>query len=232
MQVSRIHKWREYYYKLRVTDRRTSEFEEFGPTAAASAPPDLIAVEIQRQEDMLFREFTGRRCWLFPARTFGALCTCFDKTLQKRTRSGHLACFDTGFLGGYMSPIEVFVQMDPNPKTQNSTPLQEVQQSDTTGRMISFPPVSVRDILVESSNRRWRVLNVRQTERLRAVVRQELQLHEIPKGDIEYSLPINIDERLNQPSALRNFTNPQNVDDNGTYDDILSAYGHPLGTLR
>lgn len=232
VKVNLLHKWRQYFYKLRVVDRRTGAAQEFGPTSSSEEAPDLIGAEIQRQEDVLFREFVGRKAYLFIARTFGPSCSCFDATMGRITRSNHRPCFGTGWLGGYMRPIEVYIQIDPNPKNSNATSLQTVQQSDTIGRMISFPPVSPKDVLVEADNRRWRVMSVRATQRLRAVVRQEIQLHEIPRGDIEYELPVNVDERALTSSADRNFTNPQNVESGKTYDDIIAAYGHPLGTLR
>jgi hypothetical protein len=231
VQVSLLHKWRQYFYKLRIVDRRTGEVLDVGPASSGDSAPDLIGSEIIRQEDMLFREYVGRRCWLFNVRTFGPRCSCWDVTLNKMTRSNHLPCFGTGWLGGYMAPIEVFVQVDPNPRSSSPSSLQEVQQSDTVGRMISFPPANPRDILVESENKRWRVISVRATQRLRATVRQELQLHEVPKGDIEYALPVRIDEQNLQAAAPRNYTNPQNIEKNGDYSDILTAYGHPDGTL-
>ena len=226
--VSLHHRWRQYHYKLKIVHLPTGEEAMVGPTTF-EAEEDLIATEINRLEDMLFREFVGRRCWLFPARTFGPLCSCFDKTLNRMTRSNHPTCFGTGFLGGYMSPVEVFVQIDPNPKSFSATSLQEVQQNDSLARMISFPPVSPRDILVETENRRWRLLAVTTTQRLRAVVRQELKIHEIPRGDVEYELPIRVDQKNLVPSAERNFTNPQNLESDGDYSDILAAYGHPRG---
>jgi len=231
-QVSLLHKYRQFHYKLRVVDKRTGVEEDFGPASSASAQPDLIALEIMRQEDLLFREFTGRKCWLFPVRTFGPTCSCWDTTLQRPTRSGHRLCFGTGWMGGFMSPVEVYVQIDPSPKSPSSTSLQEVQQSDTVGRMISFPPVNPGDILVEAENRRWRVLAVNTTQRLRAVIRQELRLHEIPRGDIEYALPVMVDTQGLNAASARNFKNAQNLGNDGDYSDIISAYGGPTrGTL-
>lgn len=233
VQVSLLHKWRQYHYKLKVVDRRSGESMEYGPASSGSAPPDLIALEIQRQEDLLFREFVGRRCWLFPIRTFGPRCSCFDITTGRITRSNHALCYGTGFFGGYMAPIEIFAQVDPTPKNTEATSLQERQPSETRGRMISFPPASPKDILVESENRRWRLGPVTQTERLKAAVRQELTLHEIPRGDIEYELPVNVDLLSLQPAAKRNFTNPQNLATNGDDSDIFAAYGgYPRGSVR
>jgi hypothetical protein len=223
--VSLLHKWRTYFYKVRVVHRPTGEEAEFGPVGSQVPEPDLIAAEAIRQEDVLFREFIGRRAWLFPKRTFGPRCTCFDATLGRRTRSGHRDCFDTGFFGGYMAPIEVFVQIDPYPKRTESTQLMEMQQVDAMGRMICFPLVHPKDILVEAENLRWRVLGVTPTQRLRFPVRQELQLHEIPKGDIEYELPLNVDLSRTELAARRNFSNPTCLQNDDDVSDILSFYG-------
>lgn len=232
MQVSLLHKWRQYFYKIRIVHRPTGKEEFFGPASSDEPEKDLIAAEIIRQEDVLFREFTGRKCWLFIARTFGPRCTCWDPVLGRRTRSSHALCFDTGFLGGFMSPIEVFVQIDPQGKNTQAMALGEMQPGDTAARMISFPPVSPRDILVETENTRWKVISVSNTERLRSAVHQELRIHAIPKGDIEYNLPMNLALQTLTTSAERNFTNPQNMEDDGDYSDIAGAFGHPRGVLR
>lgn len=233
MQVQLLHKWRQYFYKIKVVHRPTGKEELFGPSSSDEPERDLVAAEIIRQEDILFREYTGRKCWLFISRTFGPKCTCWDPVLSRRTRSGHALCFDTGFLGGFMAPIEVFVQIDPQGKNVNATSLGELQPGDTAARMISFPPVSPRDILVESENQRWRVVSVSNTERLRSVVHQELRIHAIPKGDIEYNIPLNMELQKLVSAAPRNFKNPQNLEDDGDYSDILSAFGgHPRGSVR
>lgn len=99
--------------------------------------------------------------------------------------------------------------------------------------MIYFPPVNPDDILVEAENRRWKVIKVTPTQRLRATVRQELTLHEIPRGDIEYDLPVNVDTSTLQPASERNFKNQQNLENNAEdFSDIMAAWGHPRGTLR
>jgi len=232
IQVSLLHKWRQYFYKIKIVHRPTGEEETFGPSSSTTPEPDLIAAEIIRQEDLLFREVIGRRCWLFIARTFGPRCSCYDVTMGRKTISAHLPCFGTGFLGGYMSPIETWVQIDPSGKTSSESSLQEMQPKDSSARMISFPPVSPRDILVESENRRWKVISMTSTERLRSVVHQEFKIHEIPKGDIEYALPVNVDLKSLRPSAERNFKNSQNLEADEDYSDIFATFGHPRGTQR
>lgn len=233
VKVSRLHKWRQWFYKLKVVNKKTGEEVEQGPASDVEPEPDIIAAEIIRQEDVLFRKFVGRRCWLFPVRTFGPRCTCYDATLQRATRSSHLPCFGTGWLGGYMRPVEIFLQLDPTSKQSAIQQIGEMQPVNTSARMSSFPPVSPRDIIIESENRRWRVVNVSQTQRLRAAVHQELTLHEVPRSDVEYSIPLNVDARTVAPSDEANFTNAQNIEKHDDDSDILSFWsGKARGALR
>lgn len=221
-----LHNWRTLHYLLRIKDKVSNEVLDVGPTAPVPEP-DLIALEIMRQEDVLFREFTGRRVWLYPVRTFGTRCICFDRVGGRRTKSNCLNCYDTSYLGGYMSPMECFVQMDSASDEASSTPFGEHQSGQTTGRLISFPPVKAKDILIESENYRWRVVSVGYTQRLRAVVHQELVLKEIPRGDVEYKLPVNLADLTKlQPSAERNYTNPQHTDGDADLKNILAVYEH------
>lgn len=230
---SLLHKWRKLFYLLRIKDLQTSEVKDFGPTAQ-QAEPDLIALEIMRQEDVLFRGFVGRKVWLFPVRTFGVKCICFDRTMGRRTKSNCLTCMDTGYAGGFLSPIECFLQIDPSADSPVNTPMMKQQPNDTSGRMISFPPVKPDDIIIEAENKRWRVIKVAATQRLRANVHQELTLHEIPKGDVEYNLPVNLADLTNiQPSDELNFTNPQHNDPEEDYFNSLAVYGYnPRGTAK
>jgi hypothetical protein len=227
------HEWRNLYYLLKVVDKVTHEEASFGPTAQ-EGESDLIAMEINRLEDVLFREFVGRKCWLFPVRSFGAYCVCVDRVSGRRTKSNCLNCYDAGFLGGYLSPIQCFVQIDASGNASQATPYGELQPNQTSARLISFPQVKPKDILIEAENKRWRVEKVTTTERLRSVVHQELLLSKITKGDVEYKLPVNVaDLRELEISSERNFTLRQHVDGEKDYTDIMAAYGFaPRGTVR
>lgn len=227
------HKWRRLFYRLRVVDVTTQEEAVYGPTSQI-AEPDLIAMEVNRVEDVLFREFIGRKCWLFPVRTFGARCVCYDRVAGKRTKSNCLNCFDAGFLGGYLTPIQAFIQFDPSGKSNNATPYAEKQENATTARLISFPPVKPKDIVVEAENVRWKVVSVNTTQRLRSPLHQELVLKEVSKEDVSYKLPINIGDLTQLAiAAERNFTNPQHPDADDDIQSLLDVYERqPRGTTR
>ena len=230
-----LHEWRKLFYRIRVVHKPTSEEQIFGPTALLPEP-DLIALEIQRQEDVLLREFTGRRAWIYPVRTFGPKCLCYDKISGRRTRTGCLNCFDTGYMGGYHRPIEFYIQIDPEADSPSNTNVAgERHEKNTSARCINFPPAKPKDVIIEAENRRWQVVTVAKTERLRSVVHQELTIHHIPKGDTEYKLPINLEDLQNQQWAgERNYTNPQHVNDHGDDDPykLLAVYGYkPRGSV-
>ena len=222
------NKFRQFHYKVRVKHKPTGELEDFG-SFERGAEPDLIALELRKHMNLLMREFTGRRCWVLPARTFGQRCTsCWNDTLKQRVRSGCRTCYDTSFVRGYHSPIESFIQFDPAAKANQQTNVGELQQQNTTARMGFFPPLKPKDLVIEAENRRWRVVQVSSTQRLRAALHQEVQLHEVPNSDIEYAIELDLgtqviktpsgeEVKLLQLSDLflagsRNFTNPQNLD--------------------
>lgn len=206
-------KFRQIWYKLRVTKKATSTSQDFGP-ATREAEPDLVANYIRRSEMTLFTQAIGRMCWLFKKRTFGARCpSCWDSVSGKKSRANCLTCYQTGFLRGYLNPIEVWVQIDPAAKAQQNNAQQINQQTLTTARMSFYPNVVPGDLVVEAENKRWRVTKVTQSERLRTPIKQELVMLQINDTDIEYKLPINLTEALRdiQPSPSRMFTNPTDI---------------------
>lgn len=212
--LSTGNRWRKYFYKVRIARVDTpADFVDSDPVAK-EPDPDLVTLELRRHMQLLFQEFAGRRCWILPARTFGQRCSCWNPKLRQRTRSGCATCFDTGFVRGYMHPIEQWLQIDPSPKTKQVMPVGNSQQVNTSMRMAYYPPVNPDDVVIEAENRRWKVISVSMTEKGRAVLHQEVQLHEIPPKDIEFSIPLDLNAALKDLwlSPSRNFTNPQQLD--------------------
>lgn len=226
--VHRLHKWRQYYYKIRVTHRATNQTREFGPQYLM-APPDRLALEIQRREKLLWREFAGRIVFLFPRLTFGQRCGhCWDQgprgnTIGRETQQNCASCFDTTFVGGFATPIALHMQIDPSPIKPQKTDLKEHQFIQTTGRTVNFPPIKPKDMIVEAENKRWNVEKVSYTEKGRAVLRQELVLGQFPKDDIKYAVPVNADV-LMEHRPERAMTRPMDVQ---TVEDhpVLDIWG-------
>jgi hypothetical protein len=206
--------YRQLYYKIRVKNKQTGETKEVGPVAKGPQA-DLVAQELRKHMNLLFREFIGRRCWVFPVRTFGQRCAnCWDDSLQKRTVSGCLSCYETGFSFGYLRPIEAWISFDPSPKAEQHTSVGPLQQTDTTARMGYWPPLRPKDLIIEPENLRWRVATVTTTQQVRVPVHQEVGLHRIPSSDIEYRIEFETEQALRDMwlSPARNQTNPHSID--------------------
>jgi hypothetical protein len=213
--VQRLHKWRTYYYKIRMVHRATQRTQEFGPEWLRS-PPDRMALEIQRREAMLWKEFAGRLVYVYPRLTFGQRCKhCWDQgprgnTIAREVQQNCPSCFDTTFVGGYAKPMAIHMQFDPSPVQTIKTDTKEFQLSVTTARSAAFPPIQTRDMIIEAENRRWCVERVSTTEKGRAMIRQELTLKEYIRDDIAYAVPVNADETLMHNPA-REMTRPMDL---------------------
>jgi hypothetical protein len=220
-----LHQWRTLFYKLRVRDQETGETEDFGP-AAKIPKPDLITLEIARQKAILYSEHAGRKCWIFPVRTFGPRCFCYNKTTGQTTRSRCINCFEIGFLGGYLSPVEAYVQIFQAAKQELETIAGKRHPAETQAKLASHPQVKPGDLLVEAENIRWKVHSLQDQEHLRSPVEQVLYLSKVLLGDIAYKIPVKAELSSLSPTAERNFTNPQHAEAGATLDDLFQAFGH------
>ncbi len=208
-----FHNARTFQYLLRATNRVTGASSDFGPVDG-QPEADLVCREIRRQFQLLFREHSGRRCWLLPVRTFGQRCKCWNPRLNKPTRSGCRLCYDTGFVRGYHNPIEIWAQVEPgSSQVEQPTPALPAQPTTTTARIVDVGNVRQHDILIEGDNRRWRVERVDTVEHVRAPVLFDLVLHQIPKSDVEYAIELDLGVALRDLwlAPARNFTNPHNL---------------------
>ena len=208
------NRYRNFFYRIEVV-HRASGAVSYSETVNLEPPADLIAAEIRRHMQMLFRGFVGRVCWLLPVRTFGMRCpTCYNPKLQKSRTSSCPTCFSTTFVRGYHRPIEIYISIDPSPNNQQNNSVGPIQPNNTTARLPHSPQIKVGDVIVEAENRRWRVTKVTTTEHLRAPLHQELEIHEIPPKDIEFNIPLDLGQSLKSMwlADPRNFLNPYNLD--------------------
>lgn len=231
--VNLMHSYRTLYYRIKIRDVR-DDGVTYSDVAWMSARPDLIALEVRRLEFVLFKEHIGRRVWVFPTRTFGQRCpNCYDPVAGQQYIENCLTCYDTTFVRGFLDPVEIYLQFDPHPKHTESTQLAETQQENVSARCLDFPPLKPRDIIVEAENKRWRVERVSRTQRLRVDLHQELILHAVPTSDVEWKLPVRIDDLMAmEPSPEREFRNAQSLETHkeATFlNAAMSVYGYRGG---
>ena len=196
---------RRHFYRIRVTEKSNGRTRDFGPYELAPEP-DLNAREMRRHRELLYREFSGRRCWLLPRRTFGQRCGCWSEALQQKTRSGCVTCFDTGFVRGYMTPIESYFQFEP---------LIEAKPAPTRTRFEApcYPQVKPGDLIIEPENLRWRVVTVTGPQHGRSTIFQIIEVHRVDATCAEYQIPFDPGRDIHKmgESPERNLTNPQTL---------------------
>lgn len=233
-----LHRWRSYFYSIRVIHKQSGDTKDFGPALANEPEPDRIAMELRRHIRLLMNEWIGRRCVILPVRTFGQRCPdCWNEVLQKVSKSGCSTCFGTGYARGFLHPIEAWISIDPSAKTEQNLNVGKTQQDNTTLRMGYYPPVKPYDVIMEPDNKRWRVVQQSQTEHVRSPVHQEIQVHRINEGDVEFAIPVDYGGALKNQffSPPRNQTQPTSLQ---TFEDeeipmIFQLYHdmhHPHGS--
>jgi hypothetical protein len=225
------------YYRViarkRADNTVTATFPELGGVRM-SAPPDLYALEMARINNLKLREFMGRKVWIFPRKQSGQRCgVCWDKTMSRKTRSACPSCFDTTWVGGFHPPVEVWCMIISPAEQSAQTNFTRVANQNTTMLAGNYPELSEGDVVVEAENIRWRVgSDLQKIRKARALIRQQVAVHAIPKSDIEYTLPIRLadaDVRDLMASPERNYTNPSNLEDPALLSALNSVFGRGRG---
>jgi len=183
--------WRKVYYQLRVLDVRSGS-EVLSEVVGLDAPPDFFLLEIRRRNDLYLRRFVGIRAAILVAKSFGQKCPeCWDQIQQRVRKSSCNRCFGSGYLGGFFPQVNAFVNFSPAPELVQIADLGERQPHQTDVWLSNFPELSPRDIIVEfPEQRRWRVVSVGRTQRLRATSRQLARVVEVNRNDIEWTFPV------------------------------------------
>jgi len=217
VQAPRYHRSRQFFYRIKTVERATGKFV-FSNTGLPLARLDLVSAEIQKSELIAFKEFTSRKVWIFPRRTFGQKCpACYDP-IKDRTRSSRcLECFGTGFARGFLRPIESFITFSPETgligQSEKLTERGREQHNIVSIRAFIIPLLKAGDMIVEVENARWRVTGAGTMQHLRHPVTQHATVFQMPDNDIEFAVPIKgIDPVTFQAAPKRAFTNYANID--------------------
>lgn len=212
--VPSMNQLRTMYYRVRVTrisDSERRDYPEQGG-AAFTARLDLEALEIARQIRLTNQEFRGREVIIMPRRTFGQRCTsCTDPVSQSRIRSGCVTCFDTGFVGGYHSPVRTHMHIEgAQGATTLRTPTTRQIVEAARGSLSNYPEVRPGALVIEMENKRWCVEDpVDTSDKLRAVYAQYLTLTALVLTDVAYRVPVNLTDLGDiEPSPDRQYTLP------------------------
>lgn len=156
--------------------------------------PDYIALEIVRLNNLLLRRYTGRVLAFCGIKTQGARCPiCFDDKKRRSNSSRCSECFGTTYQGGFYTPVPTFIDVNPSPNVIQIANFGKLEENQTAAWMANYPLAKPNDMIVEPTNRRWRVVQVNTVTKNRYIVQQFLQLQEIDRSDAEYLFVLNLD---------------------------------------
>lgn len=179
-------KWRTYYYRLVITI--DGQFEAFEGPERIRTDPDPIALEIIRRNELLLEEYispddpvTNGKCFIYPKTTEGERCPeCWDEIKGRRSKNECDRCDGTGFLKGYLDPIDIYLSFSAPKKGSQPTQMGRREQNDNVAWTSNYPIIKPQDIIIEPyHNRRWRVNNVNPSQKGRYILRQTLSIAEI-----------------------------------------------------
>lgn len=227
--VNLLSKWRDYQWRLRVTNTDNAKARTYGSvpyeqvlaqgldpgSIVLDAPLDLVAVEASRRFDLVLQEFIGRRLLVFPSKTTGTRCTnCWDALKRRVKFSNCQTCYGTGVVGGFYAAQQAYAARVPPHETTQLTALFEMEPNDVLLWMGTRPRVKKRDILVDTEGRRWRVLQKQRSEKLWALTRQIVQVRQVTRDQVEYAIPLTEGwgTGVTSTSPPRNFLNATDID--------------------
>lgn len=218
---------RTLFYRIKVLHKPSGTIEYSG-TFDQEGKISLHAQEMVRLERILFEEFIGVKCWVFPRRTFGQQCpNCYDPVMDKVIDESCPTCWGTGFSGGYHYPTAFWAQIDAPEQSEQVTLEDHRRVLYFQLRAGPSPALKPMDLIIDYQNRRFRVVSISGTSRLGVSVRQEIRLVQIQRGSIEDKIPLKIDHEALNPFPEREFTNPHSLESSEPdISSIFGAYGY------
>lgn len=189
--ASYFGKHRFVYYRIVIVKDAQGEGVRTKPRTFYDEP-DLIGLEVARRNKLLLDRFVGRPCVLYKRRHWGKRCKdCWDNKLRRVIKSKCSSCFDTGYEGGYWSPISVKINFSPSASVIQLAPWGKTEPSAASAWTGNYPLIESMDVVIElTRNRRWTVIQKADIEKRRTPVKQILKLEELEKGRVEFDLSL------------------------------------------
>ena len=187
--VNLTDRWRIPFYKLEIVDG-IGNTRLSGPVRV-SGEQLAPGIDLVRATITLLR--LGGNPILVYQRKFdsGDRCAnCWDPKLRQVTLSNCEVCFNTGFSGGYHSPVLTLAVIVPELKIDVPGDVMR-QQATTEATMSNYPLMRPRDLIYEvNTGKRFRVVVVRPAEKHRMLINQSVQIELLNPSDIEHRLPV------------------------------------------
>ena len=168
-----------------VSDAVTAEYAE-------EPVRGRIARKARYDLDISLKRFNGVRLLVLKKKRHGQRCSnCYNEVTKESIISSCGECYGTTYTKGYYDPVEVWGKFDPSliNRTVDLSGESEVSVHGLT--ILDYPMVEIDDIIVEiRTNRRYLVKRKMSTEARRVLVHQDLQISELSRSAVEYTIPL------------------------------------------
>jgi hypothetical protein len=195
LPTKRITRFSETYYRVIVTgpDGQTSTFPADGSGVRMGAEPSLVALEMARNTLVSLFSMNGEPVFVFPRRTSGARCVCYDAVTSKLVRANCVTCYGTGWAGGYHKPVITCMDLG---KPRDTVQLQNIGKTNVDVAAFlapNTPRLKENDLIVDRLGRRWAVAGtISRAEVFQYSTSQAGTLFLCPETDVEYRLPVDL----------------------------------------
>ena len=191
-----ISKNRTYYYQVVAKNCGTGDKVK-SKKLTKEGDLDLVGIYIVEEHDFFFRHIAGTPVYIYKKQTDSKTrCgDCWDPILKRVTKSSCKSCNGTGMIGkgvgGYYNPTYTWVDFQPDPEIVQTAQWGKTEPTQTDIFMSNYPRMSVGDIIIElTTDRRWKVTNVRDSEKRRTKMLQIVRLDLINKDQVEYTIKV------------------------------------------
>jgi len=191
-----ITKHRTYYYQVVAKNCATGKVVKSDPTTK-EGDLDLVGIYIVEEHEFLFRYVVGTPSYIYKKQTDSKTrcMDCWDSIQKRITKSNCQTCHGTGMIGkgvgGYYNPTYTWLDYSPDPELVQTTQWGKTEPTQTDIFMSNYPRMTVGDIIIElTSDKRWKVVNVRDSEKRRTKMLQIVRLDLINKGQVEYTIKV------------------------------------------
>lgn len=185
-RVKQLHPFREIGYKVKISSP-DGVVSEYGPAHLRNLP-DLTARDIIRRNNLILERKVGKKSKVYRIRTIGERCErCWDHIKKRSDNPNCPDCLGTGFSHGFYDPIDTYINFSPSDEIVKLSPFGEVTENQITAWMSNYPYVNPRDVIVDE-DRRWRIIDRKQTEKRGVMIHQIIRLEKINQNDIEYRM--------------------------------------------
>ena len=201
-KVAKFGLSQNYWYRIRVSSLLNPDekvLSEPGTVEFRAQPHRFrLARKARRDLYVTLSRLNGSIYMLLKKKRFGARCsTCFNEVTQDVVLSSCGECYGTSYQAGYHDPVSMWGKLDPT-VIQQQFGMQGVGEVAMLGFVtLDYPLINLEDILVEmQTNRRFLVKQKMQTQSSGIPVHQDLQLSELSRTAIEYSIPVSLNNDL------------------------------------